>query len=30
VRHLPVALLRVVVALAGMALAVKLGIAAYR
>jgi hypothetical protein len=29
-RHLPVALLRVVVALAGLALAVKLGIAAYR
>jgi hypothetical protein len=30
VRHLPVAALRVVVALAGLALAVKLGIAAYR
>jgi hypothetical protein len=29
-RHLPVAVLRVVVALAGLALAVKLGIAAYR
>jgi uncharacterized membrane protein YfcA len=30
VRHLPVAVLRVVVALAGLALAVKLGISAYR
>jgi hypothetical protein len=30
VRHLPVALLRVIVALAGLALAVKLGISAYQ
>ena len=30
VRHLPVAVLRVIVALAGLALAVKLGISAYR
>lgn len=30
VRHLPVAVLRVIVPLAGLALAVKLGISAYR